>query len=69
MERKGEEKAVLMEVDHEAQQVFMEELRTIPEDQQMAARQLAPSEDSVTARLTSPIVRTYLDTDKISFER
>lgn len=66
----GEEKAVLMEVDHEAKQVFVEELRTVPEDQRgAAARHLAPSEDSITARLTSPIVRTFLDTDKISFER
>ena len=57
-----------MEVDHEAGQVFVEELRTVSEE--LAGRhQLVPSEDSVTARLSSPIVRTYLDTDKISFER
>ena len=30
---------------------------------------LAASEDSIAARITSPIVTTYIDTDKISFER
>lgn len=56
-----------MEVDHEAGQVFVEELRTVPEGG--AARHLVPSEESIRARLGSPIVRTYLDTDKICFER
>lgn len=60
-----------MEVDHESREVFVEEMRSMPEDAAGAAMQrgLAPSDESVASRLASPIVHTYLDTDKISFER
>nr|CAD7595089.1 unnamed protein product [Timema genevievae] len=58
--------AIMMEVDHETQQVYVEKMRVIsPEDLQY----LQPSEDVVSSRLTTPIVTTYIDTDKISFER
>ncbi|CAG2057807.1 unnamed protein product [Timema podura] len=57
--------AIMMEVDHETQQVYVEKMRVIsPEDLQY----LQPSEDVVSSRLTTPIVTTYIDTDKISFE-
>ncbi|XP_023723988.1 ankyrin repeat domain-containing protein 13D isoform X3 [Cryptotermes secundus] len=58
--------AVMMEVDHETQQVYVEQMRMISaEDLQF----LQPSEEAISSRLTTPIVTTYIDTDKISFER
>ncbi|XP_066997849.1 ankyrin repeat domain-containing protein 13D isoform X3 [Anabrus simplex] len=60
------DKTIMMEVDHEARQVYIEDIILIsPDDLQF----LHPSEEAVTARLTTPIVSTYVDTDKISFER
>lgn len=64
----GADKAVLLEMDHEAKEVFKEELRTVQEDQ-IARQLMSPSNDAVTSRITSPIVHTFVDTDKISFER
>ncbi|XP_014259024.1 ankyrin repeat domain-containing protein 13B isoform X1 [Cimex lectularius] len=58
--------ATIMEVDHENEQVFFEQMKMIStSDLQI----LQPSHQSVSARLTTPITTTYLDTDKISFER
>ena len=58
--------AVMMEVDHETQQVYIEQMQMISaEDLQF----LQPSEEAISTRLTTPIVTTYVDTDKISFER
>jgi hypothetical protein len=58
--------AVMMEVDHETQQVYVEQMRMIsPEDLQF----LQPCEEAISSRLTTPIVTTFIDTDKISFER
>lgn len=58
--------AFMMEVDHETQQVYVEQMKMIsPEDLQF----LQPSEEAITTRLTTPIVTTYIDTEKISFER
>jgi hypothetical protein len=58
--------ALMMEVDHETQQVYVEQMRMISaEDLQF----LQPSEEAISSRLTTPIVTTYIDTDKISFER
>ncbi|XP_049787191.1 ankyrin repeat domain-containing protein 13D isoform X1 [Schistocerca cancellata] len=58
--------AVMMEVDHETKQVYVEQMRMIsPEELQF----LQPSEEAISSRLTTPIVTTYIDTDKISFER
>ena len=58
--------AVMMEVDHETQQVYVEQMHMISaEDLQF----LQPSEEAVSSRLTAPIVTTYVDIDKISFER
>lgn len=65
---KGADRAVLLEMDHEAKEVFVEELRTLQEEQ-VARRLMVPSDDAVVSRLTSPIVHTYVDTGKISFER
>jgi hypothetical protein len=58
--------AVMMEVDHETQQVYVEQMHMIStEDLQF----LQPSEEAISSRLTTPIVTTFIDTDKISFER
>uniref|UniRef100_A0A1B6FWR0 Ankyrin repeat domain-containing protein n=1 Tax=Cuerna arida TaxID=1464854 RepID=A0A1B6FWR0_9HEMI len=60
------DKATMMEVDHETRQVFVEQMRVVsPEELQV----IHPSHDMIGARLTAPIVTTYVDTDKISFER
>lgn len=55
----------MMEVDHEAREVYCEQMRT-PEE---SLGIMIPSEESISQRLTSPIVTTYIDTEKISFER
>lgn len=61
-----DDQATIMEVDHETRQVYIEQMRVItPQDLQL----LHPSPETVSARLTAPIVTTYIDTDKISFER
>ncbi|XP_046656160.1 ankyrin repeat domain-containing protein 13D-like isoform X1 [Daphnia pulicaria] len=66
--RNGVDKAVLLEMDHEAKEVFVEELRTLQEDT-VTRHLMTPSNAAVMARVTSPIVHTYVDTEKISFER
>lgn len=55
----------MMEIDHDIQQVYSEEMKTPDE----ALGVLIPTEESISQRLTTPIVTTYVDTDKISFER
>ncbi|XP_044272441.1 ankyrin repeat domain-containing protein 13D isoform X2 [Tribolium madens] len=57
--------ATMMEIDHDIQQVYCEEMKAPDE----ALGVLIPTEDSLSQRLTTPIVTTYVDTDKISFER
>ena len=59
--------AVTMEMDHDTNQVFTETVRISPEPPDISF--LTPSQDQVAARLTSPVVTTYIDTDKICFER
>lgn len=55
----------MMEIDHDSHQVHFEQMRTTDE----ALDVLIPNEESVSQRLTTPIVTTYVDTEKISFER
>lgn len=55
----------MMEIDHEIQQCYLEELKT--SDETLGV--LLPNEETVSQRLTNPIVTTYIDTEKISFER
>ncbi|XP_059484225.1 ankyrin repeat domain-containing protein 13D isoform X2 [Neocloeon triangulifer] len=58
--------ALMIEVDHEKREVFSEQMKIIsPED----LLSLHPSEGAISSRLTTPIVTTYIDTEKISFER
>ena len=56
-----------MEVDHDQKEVFSETMQLDLESPDVSLMQA--SSESVVARLTNPIVTTYLDTDKISFER
>lgn len=58
--------ATMMEVDHETRKVYVEHMKLIEDDN---VQLMEPSEEGVVARLTNPIVTTYIDTDKISFER
>ncbi|XP_011642706.1 ankyrin repeat domain-containing protein 13D isoform X2 [Pogonomyrmex barbatus] len=58
--------ATMMEVDHETRKVYVEHMKLIADD---SIQLMEPSEEGVIARLTNPIVTTYIDTDKISFER
>ena len=62
-----ETRAVLMEVDHDGQQVYVETLQAQPAAPNL--NQLMPSDDMVAERLTHPIITTYIDTDNITFER
>src|SRR6218665_1789574 len=59
--------ATVMEIDHDARQVFTEIIRVLPTPPDISL--LRPSEEAVAARITSPIVTTYIDTEKIAFER
>ncbi|XP_054257956.1 ankyrin repeat domain-containing protein 13D isoform X4 [Macrosteles quadrilineatus] len=60
------DKATMMEVDHETRQVFVEQMSVVSPEE---LRVIHPSHETIGARLTAPIVTTYIDTDKISFER
>ncbi|PVD33068.1 hypothetical protein C0Q70_08517 [Pomacea canaliculata] len=59
--------AVMMEVDHDNKDVYSETIRTLPVAADPSL--MRPSEEAVAARLTSPVVTTYIDTNRISFER
>nr|CAG4640900.1 EOG090X0784 [Eulimnadia texana] len=65
----SENKAVLMEINHETRDVYIEELRTEASALELADTLTAPSPQAVEARITTPIVNTFLDIEKISFER
>lgn len=58
--------ATMMEVDHELKQVYKEQMKVLPQEEIPTLHKTA---EAVSARLTSPIVTTYVDTDKINFER
>lgn len=59
--------AVVMEVDHDNQEVYSETIQI--QQMPMLSSMLEPTEEEVAARLTSPIMTTFIDTDKIAFER
>uniref|UniRef100_A0A1B6CP52 Ankyrin repeat domain-containing protein n=1 Tax=Clastoptera arizonana TaxID=38151 RepID=A0A1B6CP52_9HEMI len=63
---KTDDQATIMEVDHETKQVYVEQMRVIGNNDMQL---LHPSQGTISARLTAPIVTTYIDTEKISFER
>ncbi|XP_044760632.1 ankyrin repeat domain-containing protein 13D isoform X1 [Coccinella septempunctata] len=57
--------ATMLEIDHDLRQVYCEEMQI----QEEAAEVLLGNQDAVSQRLTTPIATTYIDTEKISFER
>lgn len=61
------DRAVAMEVDHDRREVFSETMQILPSNFDMSL--MKPSDDAIAARLTNPVVTTYVDTEKISFER
>lgn len=67
--------ATMMEVDHDARQVYVERMHVaaarLPgeEGDDVSGGAAATSDEAIAHRLTSPIVSTFVDTDKISFER
>ncbi|XP_005093242.1 ankyrin repeat domain-containing protein 13D [Aplysia californica] len=63
----GDNAASIMEVDHDIHEVYQETIRVLPATADSSV--MRPSEDAVAARLTSPACTTYIDTDRISFER
>lgn len=65
---KGQEDgAVMLEVDHDTRQVFTEKMTTLTSEQALAY--MRPHPAMVSHRLTAPVTTTFVDTDKISFER
>lgn len=56
----------MMEVDHDTQQVYIDKMQVLPAEN---ISYLFSNCDAVSHRLTTPIVTTYIDTEKISFER
>ncbi|XP_033329830.1 ankyrin repeat domain-containing protein 13D isoform X1 [Megalopta genalis] len=64
--QESDDGATMMEVDHETRKVYVEHMKLIDVDN---IQLMEPSDECVLARLTNPIVTTYIDTDKISFER
>lgn len=57
--------AKFMEIDHDLRQVYCEQMKSANDIESLTE----PTEETVSQRLTTPIVTTYVDTDKISFER
>ncbi|GAB6030332.1 hypothetical protein CHUAL_005999 [Chamberlinius hualienensis] len=66
--------AVMVEIDHDTRQVYVEQQSIlashgVSEVGGGCGVGLRATEEVVAARLTTPIVSTFIDTDKISFER
>ncbi|XP_054155484.1 ankyrin repeat domain-containing protein 13D-like [Oppia nitens] len=61
--------ATFMEVDHDRKQVIVETMKMLTPDMEDTIEMLKPSDDLVSARLSTPTSTTYIDTDKINFER
>eukprot|EP00106_Octopus_bimaculoides_P021080 XP_014788522.1 PREDICTED: ankyrin repeat domain-containing protein 13D-like [Octopus bimaculoides] len=59
--------ATVMEVDHDNQEVYSETIQI--QQMPLMSSILEPTAEEVAARLTSPIMTTFIDTDKIAFER
>lgn len=55
----------MIEIDHEARAVSVEQLRGIVGD----INGISPPRESVMARLSAPVTSNRIDMDKISFER
>lgn len=63
---KGEnETAVMIEIDHELQEVAIEHLKGVSDD----IVGIKPSKESLAFRLQAPVISNNIDMDRISFER
>ncbi|KAH9525446.1 Ankyrin repeat domain-containing protein 13B [Bulinus truncatus] len=63
----GDNVAAIMEIDHDLNEVYQETIRVLPVSADPSV--MRPSEEAVAARLTSPANTTFVDTNRISFER
>ncbi|XP_013771693.2 ankyrin repeat domain-containing protein 13D-like [Limulus polyphemus] len=61
--------AVMMEVDHDVGQVYIEQMSIMPPCVKDFTTTLRPTSEAVSTRLTTPIVTTFVNLDKICFER
>ncbi|XP_067935023.1 ankyrin repeat domain-containing protein 13B-like [Watersipora subatra] len=59
--------AKVLEIDHDAKVVYSETIKEITHSPNLDL--LLPSSDQVSARLTAPVITTYINTEKIEFER
>lgn len=57
--------ATMIEVDHDALEVSIEQMRSVMSD----IKGIPPTKESVTARLSAPVTSNTVDIEKISFER
>lgn len=64
-----DEGAVIMEVNHDSKKVYMEQMKIFPQHMMSVMVALSPSPEQVALRFQAPIVTTYVDTEKIKFER
>ncbi|XP_078729735.1 ankyrin repeat domain-containing protein 13D-like [Lampetra fluviatilis] len=64
-----DEGALVMEVDHDKQVMYLETLALDLQDPELLLSTMKPSEEHIAGRLTSPIVSTHIDTKNIQFER
>lgn len=62
-----EDGAVFMEVDHINKQINKKTMKVI--SQQDIPDFLQPTEEQISERLSNPISTTYIDTEKITFQR
>lgn len=56
-------------IDHEAQVVFIEDIPDYNEVVNDNVDSFTPTQDAIATRLTSPVAVTYVDVEKITFER
>lgn len=64
-----DEGAVIMEVNHDSKKVYMEQMKIFPQHMMSVMVALSPSPEQVALRFQAPIVTTYVDTEKIKFDR
>lgn len=64
-----DEGAVIMEVNHDSKKVYVEQMKIFPQHMMSVMVALSPSPEQVALRFQAPIVTTYVDTEKIKFER
>lgn len=63
----SEDGAIYMEVDHEEKVIQKRTMKVITQEEILEF--LQPTEDQISERLSNPISTTFIDTEKIAFER